>query len=295
MKKALAIINRTAGMGQKAELEAALIRNLKSQDYETVIKYTKPTGFKHIVMKHEPDTDLFVVAGGDGTVSELISILVSENIKTPAAVIPAGTVNDFARANDIPLNPVTAAKTLDTTSAKTVDTIQLNENYAGYLVAFGNFMTSFAKVKSSVKNKLGRAAYLIRGIRTIISLKTYRLNMKVDQVEMEIDSVFTVVSKISSVGSVEKLIPEAKSNDGLLHILNVAPVKFKELLPLILKAFKGDITDHPKVTYLTAEQIEIRSNDLEDMNIDGDINDYEDVKISVVKNGITLVKHKTEE
>lgn len=138
-------------MGQKAELEAALIRNLKSQDYETVIKYTKPTGFKHIVMKHEPDTDLFVVAGGDGTVSELISILVSENIKTPEAVIPAGTVNDFARANDIPLNPVTAAKTLDTTSAKTVDTIQLNENYAGYLVAFGNFMTSFAKVKSSVK------------------------------------------------------------------------------------------------------------------------------------------------
>lgn len=119
--------------------------------------------------------------------------------------------------------------------------------------------------------------------------------MKVDQVEMEIDSVFTVVSKISSVGSVEKLIPEAKSNDGLLHILNVAPVKFKELLPLILKAFKGDITDHPKVTYLTAEQIEIRSNDLEDMNIDGDINDYEDVKISVVKDGITLVQHKTEE
>src|SRR5699024_9197595 len=111
MKKALAIINRTAGMGQKAELEAALIRNLKSQDYETVIKYTKPTGFTLIVVKHELDTYLFVVAGRNSTVSELIIILVSENIKTPAAIIPAGIVNDFARANDIPLNPVIAAKT----------------------------------------------------------------------------------------------------------------------------------------------------------------------------------------
>lgn len=110
MRKALIIINKTAGMGKKAQLEEALIRNLKSQNYEPVIKYTEPTGFEHIILEHASDTDLIVAAGGDGTISELVSILGKHDINIPVAVIPTGTVNDFARANNIPLTPITAAQ-----------------------------------------------------------------------------------------------------------------------------------------------------------------------------------------
>lgn len=291
MKKALVIINKTAGMGKKAQLEEALIRNLKSQDYEPVIKYTKPTGFEHIILEHTASIDLIVVAGGDGTISELVSILGKHNINLPVAVIPTGTVNDFARANNIPLNPITAAKKLDTANTKTIDTIKINDTYSGYMVAFGNFMTSFAKVNSSVKNKVGRAAYLIRGIRTLIKLNPYRVSIKVDKLEMEINSVFTLVSKISSVGSVEKLLPEAKPDDGLLHILNIEPINVKDIVQLIYMAFTGNITKHPKVMYLTAEQVEIKTRDLKVMNIDGDLYDYKNVRVSVVKDGLTLIKN----
>lgn len=159
------------------------------------------------------------------------------------------------------------------------------------MVAFGNFMTSFAKVNSSVKNKMGRLAYLIRGIRTLIKLNPYRVSIKIDKLEMEIDSVFTLVSKISSVGSVEKLLPEAKPDDGLLHILNIEPINVKDIVQLIYMAFTGNITKHPKVMYLTAEQVEIKTRDLKEMNIDGDLYDYEDVNVSVVKDGLTLAKN----
>lgn len=289
MKKVLIIINKTAGMGKKARLEEALIRNLKSQDYEPVIRYTEATGFEHLVQEHAADTDLIVAAGGDGTISELVSILGKENIKVPVAVIPAGTVNDFARANNIPLNPILAAKELDTSVTKTIDTIKINNTYAGYMVVFGNFMTSFAKVNSSVKNKMGRGAYLIRGIRTLIKLNPYRVSIKIDKLEMEVDSVFTLVSKISSVGSLEKLLPEAKPDDGLLHILNIEPINIKDIVQLIYMAFTGNITKHPKVMYLTAEQVEIKTRDLKEMNIDGDLYDYKDAKVSVVKDELMLV------
>ena len=43
--------------------------------------------------------------------------------------------------------------------------------------------------------------------------------------------------------------------------------------------------------YLTAEQVEIKTRDLKEMNIDGDLYDYEDVKVSVVKDGLTLAKN----
>lgn len=291
MKKALVIINKTAGMGKKAQLEEELIRNLKFQNYEPTIRYTEPTGFEHIILEHTADANLIVVAGGDGTISELVSILGKHNINIPVAVIPAGTVNDFARANDIPLDPITAAKELDTANTKTIDTIKINDTYAGYMVAFGNFMTSFAKVNSTVKNKVGRGAYLLRGIRTLIKLNPYRVSIKVDKLEMEIDSVFTLVSKISSVGSVEKLLPEAKPDDGLLHILNIQPINVKDIAQLIYMAFTGKITKHPKVMYLTAEQVEIKTRDLKEMNIDGDLYDYKDVRVSVVKDGLTLIKN----
>ena len=292
MKKALIIINKTSGMGKKARLEEALIRNLKSQNYEPVIKYTEPTGFENILAAHAASIDLIVAAGGDGTISELVSILGKHNINLPVAVIPADTVNDFARANNIPLNPILAAKELDTTRTKTIDTIKINDTYAGYMVAFGNFMTSFAKVNSSVKNKVGRIAYLIKGIKTLIKLNPYRVSIKIDKLEMETDSVFTLVSKISSVGSVEKLLPEARPDDGLLHILNIEPINIKDIVQLIYMAFTGNITNHRKVMYLTADQVEIQTSDLKEMNIDGDLYDYKDVKVTVVKEGLTLTENK---
>lgn len=292
MKKALIIINKTSGMGKKARLEEALIRNLKSQNYEPVIKYTEPTGFENILAAHAASIDLIVAAGGDGTISELVSILGKHNINLPVAVIPAGTVNDFARANNIPLNPILAAKELDTTRTKTIDTIKINDTYAGYMVAFGNFMTSFAKVNSSVKNKVGRIAYLIKGIKTLIKLNPYRVSIEIDKLEMETDSVFTLVSKISSVGSVEKLLPEARPDDGLLHILNIEPINIKDIVQLIYMAFTGNITNHRKVMYLTADQVEIQTSDLKEMNIDGDLYDYKDVKVTVVKDGLTLTENK---
>ena len=288
MKKALIIINRTAGMGQKAELEAALVRTLESQNFDAVIKYTEADNFEDIVLEHRETADLFIAAGGDGTLSGLVGILGREKIDTPVAVIPAGTVNDFARSNGLPLNPVTAVEELDTSVTKAVDIIKVNDTYALYLIAFGNFMSSFAKVSSPVKNKTGRAVYLWTGLKTLMKLTPYRISLKINKLEMEIDSVLTLISKNPSVGSLEKLIPEAKPDDGLLHILNVEPVNTKEIAQLLYMAFKGRITKHPKVLYLTAEQVEIQARDLKEMNIDGDIHDYKDTVIAVVKGGLNL-------
>ncbi len=100
--------------------------------------------------------------------------------------------------------------------------------------------------------------------------------------------MFTLASKISSVGSSEKLLPEVIPNDGLLHILNIEPINIKDIVQLIYMAFTGNITKHPKVIYLTAEQVEVRTKDLKEMNIDGDLYDYKDVTVSVVKDGLTL-------
>src|SRR5919202_590514 len=51
--------------------------------------------------------DRIAVAGGDGTIGPVAAI--AGRLDVPLAVIPAGTANDFARANGLPADPVEAA------------------------------------------------------------------------------------------------------------------------------------------------------------------------------------------
>src|SRR5699024_12058188 len=47
--------------------------------------------------------DLIIVAGGDGTINEVVHGLADLEYRPKVGVIPAGTTNDFARALSIPL------------------------------------------------------------------------------------------------------------------------------------------------------------------------------------------------
>lgn len=171
--------------------------------------------------------------------------------------------------------------------------LKINNFYASYLVAFGNFMTSFARVSTNNKKRFGRLAYLFSSIKIITHLKKYRVQLKTDILDIEIDSVFTIVSSISSVGSLDKLLPTAKADDGLLHILNISPVRLFEVPKILYLALLGRITEHPKVTYLTAKNVSVSTQSLSHMNIDGDLHSYKDSDIEVLEHHISLVEYDT--
>ena len=154
-------------------------------------------------------------------------------------------------------------------------------------------MTSFARVSTNNKKRFGRLAYLFSAIKIITHLKKYRVQLKTDILDIEIDSVFTIVSSISSVGSLEKLLPTAKADDGLLHILNISPVRLFEVPKILYLALLGRITEHPKVTYLTARNVSVRTQSLSHMNIDGDLHSYKDSDIEVLEHHISLVEYDT--
>lgn len=69
-------------------------------------------------------TDILVAAGGDGTVNAVASALINQ--PTALGVIPAGTLNHFARDLHIPLDPVEAARTLLTGEIVAVDAAEVN-------------------------------------------------------------------------------------------------------------------------------------------------------------------------
>ena len=294
MKSALVIINKKSGKEKFTHIKETLRQTLKAQGFNMTVNYTTAdNGSQGIITELNKAPDLLVIVGGDGTVSDVINQLYLHNINIPIAIIPTGTTNDLARVNDVPLNPIKAAESIQAHSSKKIDVLKINSFYASYLVAFGNFMTSFARVSTNNKKRFGRLAYLFSAIKIITHLKKYRVQLKTDILDIEIDSVFTIVSSISSVGSLEKLLPTAKADDGLLHILNISPVRLFEVPKILYLALLGRITEHPKVTYLTARNVSVRTQSLSHMNIDGDLHPYKDSDIKVLKHHISLVEYDT--
>ena len=294
MKSALVIINKKSGKEKFTHIKETLRQTLKAQGFNMTVNYTTAdNGSQGIITELNKAPDLLVIVGGDGTVSDVINQLYLHNINIPIAIIPTGTTNDLARVNDVPLNAIKAAESIQAHSFKEIDVLKINNFYASYLVAFGNFMTSFARVSTNNKKRFGRLAYLFSSIKIITHLKKYRVQLKTDILDIEIDSVFTIVSSISSVGSLEKLLPTAKADDGLLHILNISPVRLFEVPKILYLALLGRITEHPKVTYLTAKNVSVRTQSLSHMNIDGDLHPYKDSDIEVLEHHISLVEYDT--
>src|SRR5699024_8231451 len=140
-----------------------------------------------------------------------------------------------------------------------------------------------------IKSKIGRFAYLVAGVNMLLNLKEYKVKIKADGEDFETFSVLTLVSTMPSVGSLTQLIKDAEPDDGLLHIINIKPVNFLEALNIIFLSVTGKIANHPKVTYLTSKKVEVTAIGLKDMNIDGDLHDYTDADLSVMKGRITLL------
>lgn len=66
---------------------------------------TSATGWRARI--HDSDSDLVVVAGGDGTVHAVMIAMASS--ETPLAIIPIGTANNIARGLGIPIGDVAAS------------------------------------------------------------------------------------------------------------------------------------------------------------------------------------------
>jgi diacylglycerol kinase family enzyme len=107
-------------------------------------------------------SDVLIAAGGDGTINAVASALIHQ----PAAlgVIPAGTLNHFARDLHIPLNPEEAARTLLQSGVLEVDAGEVN----GHVFINNSVLGLFPNYRST-KEAWERRGFGRTGLRRFIA------------------------------------------------------------------------------------------------------------------------------
>lgn len=114
MEQAMIIVNPTSGKEEGAGYVQLAMDILAEQGYTVTVMETQKEGDATIFSTTacKQGFSLVVSIGGDGTLHEVINGLSGEPDCPKLGIIPLGTVNDFARAIGLSLNPEEAVRTL---------------------------------------------------------------------------------------------------------------------------------------------------------------------------------------
>lgn len=193
-KKVVVVYNPIAG--SRSSLLERTLKCLESLGVQVTLSETKGPGDGQTLCREaigqEPYSAV-VAAGGDGTINEVANGLLGE--QTPLGVIPLGTVNLLAMEIGLHKDPEYLAKCIVFGPARPINVGIVNGRAFLLMVGAGLDGRIVAGVSSSLKNIIGKGAYVFSGLKEIFLNSPARLMVEVDGVEYE--SAWAVVSNSS--------------------------------------------------------------------------------------------------
>lgn len=202
---------------------------------------------KCLSLKDE-DYDFIISVGGDGTVNEIISGIVKKHLNIPLAILPGGTVNDFANHLKLPHTTDQFIEMMKHRHIMKVDVGQVNDGYFANVIAGGMFSDISFQVSKADKERFGPLAYYISGIRQLPSQLNTSLHLKVktEKEEFEEDARLFMITNTSQVGGFKDITPHADIQDGVMDLLIIKKCSPAEMIA-IFKDYK--LNTHEKKSF----------------------------------------------
>ena len=274
MKKIYFIYNPHAGKGQVGVKLNEIIRTLAGVDNElTVVPTTGYMDATNRIMKLQDDYDMVVCCGGDGTLDEVVTGMMSRSKekRVPIGYIPAGTTNDFAKSLDIPRNMPEAAKIAMNGNSFACDVGAFNGDCFVYIASFGIFTEVSYSTKQEMKNVLGHLAYVLEGMKSLYNVKSYYMRVSCEELEFEGDFILGMVTNTKSVGGFKGIVKgDIHFDDGVFEVTFIKrPKNPLELQDILASLVGGEIESKYIYSFRTSKLI-VESEEMVPWTRDGE-------------------------
>jgi diacylglycerol kinase (ATP) len=272
VKRAMLIINPSSGKEKAMNYEEEAVNILQQNHVDVTVKYTEKEGdaVRFAKTACENHFNTLVAMGGDGTINEAINGLASQSERPNFGFIPLGTVNDFARALGIPMQPKKALKVLAQQHTKPVDIGRINNQYFMNVLAVGAIAEAVYDVTPEQKSKFGPLAYLIEGGRALKDKTPFDLKVTYDGKQWNGEAYIMLIALTNSVGGIQSFAQHAEVNDGYFHIFILREFSLPKVFKIIPDLFSGNLQDNAQVEYFPASKLKVESDHELVVNIDGD-------------------------
>lgn len=242
---------------------------------------------------------LLIVAGGDGTVNEVINGLglsgFPENVTL--ALLPTGTGNDLASTLAIPDEPEEAERIIGENRVRTLDVARVSSEGVGERffinVASGGFgaEVSGTAEDKDLKKRWGSLAYFRASLEVAKRFEVRETSLLLDGEEHMINAINVVVANCRYAGGGWLAAPKANPEDGLLDIIVIEEAGLGEILSLAPAALsRGDYLEKDSVFHTRASKVTVRTAPpgLE-FNADGELIGNEPAEFSVIPRALKVV------
>lgn len=296
MKKLLFIYNLHAGKGRLKEHLADVLDELTRAGWLVCAHPTQgPADATAVAAELGSAFDRVVCAGGDGTLHEVVTGLMSLEKRPPIGYLPAGSTNDFARNLFLPKGYRAMAATAAAGTPLPVDIGRFNDRYFVYVAAFGAFTDVSYDTPQSFKNMFGHLAYVLEGVTRLGSIQSYHLTVEHDGGALEGDYIFGMVSNTVSVGGFKgPANAEVRLDDGLFEtVLIRQPTNGAELQTIIRCLLQMGPDESGIVTCLRTGRLRLSSEQPIPWTLDGEYGGSpQTAQLENCRHGVTIVYGK---
>ncbi|WP_065412373.1 YegS/Rv2252/BmrU family lipid kinase [Pseudobacillus wudalianchiensis] len=290
MKKAMIIANPSSGK-EEAEIYVKRVeQQLTYSGYQTEAKLTAKEGdaAAWAAAACARGYETVISIGGDGTVNEVVNGLAEKEQRPSLGIVPLGTVNDFARALNVPLEPEEAITIIGQGRLQKADIGKVNDRYFLNITALGDMAESTAEVSAKQKTALGSFAYFLEGAKTLVHKHPIDLTVRGAEREWTGRALLFLAALTNSVGGFERMAPNAEVDDGKLHCFIIKDTSLPRLVRIAANLIKGDLKEDPDVLYFRANPVTISSKEPLKANIDGDIGGEVPLTLQVLRKHIAV-------
>lgn len=220
-------------------------------------------------------SELIVVAGGDGTLNEVVNGMATAGGKTKLALLPLGTGNDFARVLGAPEKLDDAIAQIQQGHTRAVDLVRVKSELDRYFinVSSGGFSGIVnEKLTPELKQSWGPLAYLRCAAAAFPEMRAYRTSVTFDDEQtLELELCNVIVANGRYVAGGIPVAPEADISDGLLDVILIPQRGTGEMALLAAQILLGKHLNAEAVTFRRAKKVRINSEPGMWFNVDGEL------------------------
>jgi len=204
--------------------------------------------------------DALIAAGGDGTLAGALQAAATTD--TPLGIVPLGTGNDNARMLGI-TSPVHAVRCIRAMQPRSVDVGRIDDDagarrYFLSVAAIGYDSQVGERMRGQTWPR-GQTQYLLSAIAELRNLGTPDFTLTLDGQRLAGPTVMAAVGNGAYYGGGMKVCPNAKMDDGLLHLTWVHAISRSRLLGMTPDLYRGTHVKRHYVTQLTGRQLRVEA------------------------------------
>jgi diacylglycerol kinase family enzyme len=232
--------------------------------------------------------DRVVVAGGDGTIGAVAEL--AGRLGVPLGVIPAGTANDFVRANGLPLDPVRAAALAASgQELRSLELGRLGDGRPFVNVASAGLASVAAHRAAPLKPRLGPLAYGVGAVRAAATASPLQCTVRVDDRTVFSGGAWQVILAVTGAFGGGSGVGAADPEDG---VLDVAVIPAGSRIGLARRAWglkRHTIAEQGAVEHHRGEVIAVDVPPGTEFNADGEVRDAGLDRVTVERDAYSLV------